>query len=263
MATTTRITQKTWVLSFIVVYQPRLLIWVNCMTSWDCHKTFFSGKIKIHWARIFRGLFLWSHSPIGRLMPVFWAAEELVQTTNNVHWDDCFFFRGSYDNFLLPLVIRQIVTTKTLNWKMNMEPKNEGGWKIIFLLNWVTFRFQPFMFRGVFNMVACDSKLIPSKGSSHWRSRAMSSSTVWCITLRSMRSSLHNFPMPRIICRCQKEKVDMWVFEKKQRRNRKKNAYIHNKNQHTWYTTIAGFLWRKRGNKQLKVSILRFFGPGT
>ena len=142
---------------------------------------------------------------------------------------------------------------------MNMEPKNEDGWKIIFLLNWVTFRFQPFMFRGVFNMVACDSKLIPSKGSSHWRSRAMSSSTVWCITLRSMRSSLHNFQMPPIICRCQKEKVDMWAFEKNND-GIEKNAYTTKNNTNTPQSPV--FCGEKGvTNNYIKVSILRFFGP--
>ena len=33
--------------------------------------------------------------------------------------------------------------------KINMELKNRGGWKMIFHLNCVIFRFQPFIFRGV------------------------------------------------------------------------------------------------------------------
>ena len=29
-----------------------------------------------------------------------------------------------------------------LKWKINMEPENHGTWKMIFLFNWVIFRFH-------------------------------------------------------------------------------------------------------------------------
>ena len=37
---------------------------------------------------------------------------------------------------------------KSLKNTTNKEPKKWGVWKMMFLSNWVIFRFQPFIFRG-------------------------------------------------------------------------------------------------------------------
>ena len=108
------------------------------MTSWDCHKIFFSGKIKILWARIFQ-VFLWSHSLRKTDTSVLGGTRA---GTNNVHWDDCVFLGVE-----VPMTTscchlwfgRFFCHQNTKLENERLEPKNEGGWKIIFLINWVTF----------------------------------------------------------------------------------------------------------------------------
>ena len=48
--------------------------------------------------------------------------------------------------------------------KVKMEHKHGGGWKMIFLFNWVIFRFQPLIFRGQNNF---------------WTKTSLSSNNFW------------------------------------------------------------------------------------